>query len=438
MDRQEEHGMEWGLLTPERLPGTRRTRSLGLAGAVRHYNELAVPGMGNVWFVRQVYLALLGVVVATQVRDHGRVVSNIEVSNAIEALGCWLALRDNGGVPEARLRGSTKLPGRSDISFAALRRRSAYVTQPMRMATVQVLPALGLVEAASERFNAYVPTAIGRAFVDAAAAGIRPWRRDVVDHLVEWVGGDNRVATPQCRKALSPLESTPAAARKLLRDQILAHGEGAPRRRAIIAWVSRLRRSPPARALSWRNPPDEIDPGHWCDLEAGGRFFGARDEAVALLERLEARLDQVGPALGLAPSAWAGKELQARVATLQERCRTFLQTGPDNSPGGQAGAFCRECLQPSPADVIRALVARDGQVLRLSQDRIRPGPAFRSGASLAAASDGRAAAEAGAIRWPEGMSRRVENLFYLGMDLDGVLASGRARSRRPEEADDER
>ena len=39
----------WGLLGPESLPSARRVRTLGLAAAVRRFNERAVPGIGGVW-----------------------------------------------------------------------------------------------------------------------------------------------------------------------------------------------------------------------------------------------------------------------------------------------------------------------------------------------------------------------------------------------------
>jgi hypothetical protein len=49
--------MNWGLLGPEVLGSQRRMRTLGLGTVVRKFNDLAVPGMGGVWFGKQ----LLGV-----------------------------------------------------------------------------------------------------------------------------------------------------------------------------------------------------------------------------------------------------------------------------------------------------------------------------------------------------------------------------------------
>ena len=79
--------MIWGLLGPEQLGGERRTRTLDLGAAVREYNERAVPGMGGVWYAKQLLLAVLGIALAQQLRERQVNVSNITVANAIEALG---------------------------------------------------------------------------------------------------------------------------------------------------------------------------------------------------------------------------------------------------------------------------------------------------------------------------------------------------------------
>jgi len=82
------------LLGPETVVSQRRPRTLGLGAAVRAFDELAVPGLGGVWFGKQLFLATLGVAVAEKVRGCGMPVQNIEVTNAVEALACWLGLDD--------------------------------------------------------------------------------------------------------------------------------------------------------------------------------------------------------------------------------------------------------------------------------------------------------------------------------------------------------
>ena len=45
----------WGLLGPESIAIERRTRTLNLGACVRTFNDLAVPGLGGVWFGKQLF-----------------------------------------------------------------------------------------------------------------------------------------------------------------------------------------------------------------------------------------------------------------------------------------------------------------------------------------------------------------------------------------------
>ena len=110
----------WGLLGPEFLPNTRRTRTLGLGASVRTFNDLAVPGLGGVWYGKQLLLAVLGVEVAEDARNGGAKVQNIEVANAIEALACWLAFDSNGWRRDARFVATTNCTAKM-ISVSGVR-----------------------------------------------------------------------------------------------------------------------------------------------------------------------------------------------------------------------------------------------------------------------------------------------------------------------------
>ncbi len=68
-DKARMNDLMWGMLGPENVHSERRTRTLELGAAVRHFNELAVPGLGGVWFGKQLFLALLGIAVAERVRS---------------------------------------------------------------------------------------------------------------------------------------------------------------------------------------------------------------------------------------------------------------------------------------------------------------------------------------------------------------------------------
>jgi hypothetical protein len=89
-----------------------------LGAAVLQFNQLALPGVGGVWFAKQIFLATLGVRIANRLRLN---VKAIEIANAVEALAWWCAFRSNGWTSDFRLRGSQKLVG-ADEQFQMLTR----------------------------------------------------------------------------------------------------------------------------------------------------------------------------------------------------------------------------------------------------------------------------------------------------------------------------
>jgi hypothetical protein len=417
----------WGLLGPETLAGERRTRTLGLGAVVRLFNDRAVPGLGGVWFGKQVFLATLGVAVAEKHRNSGRRVRNIEVANAVEALACWLALNWNEWNRDSRLRGATKMVGKSDLSYAAVRSPRFYVTVPMRQSTVQPLRALALVDGTGERFNSFHCTQHGSDFIEAVCEGLRPHKREMVEHLALWAAGthDDVTNSGPLRQALSPLEPLTPRAREFLRERIVQGTGEAARRRQALAWVDQLR-DKPSSGGSWDRKPDLLDDAHWSDLRAGALFFATRDAALAVLDAVEAhianrsdqrmRLDDPLP-----------KTVAAAINSLRRRARAFIDNDHDPSEGVAATAFSRECTEPHETRLIERLVARDGRVLRQRDRHIVPGVAFR-GVQIDQPDSDRTPEQAGAegevadeIPLPEGISFRVRNLFLLNLDLRNEL-----------------
>lgn len=420
----------WGLLGPEKLVSQRRTRTLGLGAVVRAFNDRAVPGLGGVWFGKQLYLATLGVAVAQEARAQGKRVGNIEVANALEALACWLAYEENGWSTDPRLRGRTKMQYRTrELIFPELRKPSFYVTQPMRRGTVQALPALGLVETNSPRFNSFrletgpedLGEQLGRGFklINAVCADLRPHNKTVPDVLTNWVmGGEKTIDTWPMREALSPLSKISKHARNLLRGCL----EGDDSRRRALRWVEDVRIQV-NRKIVLEDRPAILKEGHWRDLCAGTRFFATRDAALALLGQIEThigesngktmRVDEIGP---------IRQELEA----VRERAREYLNSG--YSEDGEATRFCKECSDASDQRILCNVVERDGRVLHLSDDVVELDPVFRgqtqgTGPAEANTEDEGAEEEVTvSLPFPEHMSPRIRNLYYLNLDLQGKLS----------------
>lgn len=438
--------IKWGLLGPVTLSSQRRTRTLGLGATVRLFNEKAVPGLGGLWFAKPLLLALLGIRVAERLRDEGRSLSNIQAANAVEALACWLAFTKNDWKPDARLQGINTLPRDiEELTFKKAAQRSFYVTQPMRLGTVQALPALGLVSQKNSRFNSYSckesspfdsEKSLGETFIEEATAKFRPNKLSVLEFLTQWARGDRQATGTQqkLRKALSPLEPLPEEARYLLRDR-LRQGDGGERRKNILAWAEEIRRG--RRCPAWDSRPACIDEEHWRDLKAGAYFFALQDAANTALESMEnyiARLKKTCLSL----DEKLPEEVKNTLNTLREKASDCQKLGEyDGLERAEANAFIGECLQADPCLRASSLVKRDGRVLYLDGNAVCPGPAFDWDKGIKeSANDGNAvrpdpASDASLpdpgdeneedTLFPPNISFRVNNLYRLHLDLQGEL-----------------
>ena len=414
----------WGLLGPKFLPNTRRNRTLRLGASVRRFNDLAVPGLGGVWYGKQLLLATLGVAVAEAARSQGVKVQNIEVANAIEALACWLAFKSNGWSSDSRLRGNTKLQGKDNFSFRRVRQRNFYVTQPMRMATVQALPALGFVESDSARFNAFCCAEGGSNFIEQATRNYSPYKRSVIGHLTKWVLGesDKLENSLPLIQALSPLDSLSEDAIQLLRERLIQGGiesrEDKRRRGNALAWVESLRKNRPDR-LTWALRPQEISVDHWRDLQAGALFFEAREAAIVTLDAAELHIGNQGAGQFLSLKKQVPETMNLSLEKLKSAAKQYLELKHADE---EANKFCRECVNNDSSSILRTLVDRDRHVLRLVGDEIKPGPAFRGSITQVGADDeSKETPQAGGIPLPEGISYRMRNLFLLNLDMHGEL-----------------
>lgn len=415
---------EWGILGPGGINSTQRTRTLGLAKSVRWFNEQAVPGLGGVWYGRQLFLATLGVWVAEKAKEKGSDAKPVIVTNAIEALACWLALNPpkncDGAQADGRVRGKEKLQGVTDgqLSFKEVSKPGFYVSQPMRMATVSALPALGLVKATGSRFNSFSSTDSGKALVKAVLNGNRPNNQDVVTQLEKWVGGEKLTISDKLCKALSPMKPLPEDARKLVKAA-LCQGQGNKRRENALQWVSKSGNG----ATGWDTKPNVIDQDHWNDLKAGAYFFMTRDAAIALLDQVEGIVGQKGDrTISLKDERLSELVLN----NLKEKANAFCELSYEKN--ADAKAFCDEvkqaCDQSSNDEILRKLIARDGRILRLNgNDQICAGPAFRGRQQTNAPDpdENEESPQTGAPNWPEGISHRIRNLWWLSQDLEGKL-----------------
>lgn len=418
-------GSHWGLLAPEELPSTRRTRTLGLGRSVRQFNELAVPGLGGVYYGRQVLFTALSVAISKRVKDRDISTTHIDIANAIEAIACIIGYQENGGSAHQRLRGRNKLPRNTKSpDFRTARKRGFYVAQPMRMSTAQALPSLGLVDTSSIRFNAFEGNERLDAFVSDCLEDLTVGKSNVLDHLSYWVAGSKlNWGSAGLVAALNPLTPLPPQARLSLKNALLQGTTLSPelriRRQRAWQWVSRLRAQPDTvDSLSNATPPPELDEQHWHDLRAGAQLGLVRDSAVSTLDSTE-RVLESRRTRSLSMDSELPDLIKDCLVTLRSQARAFLALQHDDA---EANQFCTECLQGG-TDTLRHLLRRDDQVLRLLDDCARPGPAYTGTPPTIVVSveediTGEDLSVAPLESVPAGISYRVRNLFRLQQDLE--------------------
>lgn len=402
--------INWGLLGPDKLESERRTRTLGLAVAVRAFNDLAVPNLGGVKFSKNVFLACLGIHVAEKVRLEGKQVSNIQVANAIEALGCILSFEKNNWQSDERLRGNSKLAGAKDLSYKVVGANNYYVTQPMRMATVQLLPGLGLVESQGERFNSYSLNDNGLKLVIAGCADFKCHNSSIVNFLVKWVLGNHR--SPRVSgliKALAPIYSLAADAKAILKDRLVSgNDESALRRRNALTWVSNINTNP---CINWRKP-SELTDLHFKDIKSGAYFFILRDSVMLLLDAIETAVaNEKSGSLDLRKGI--PLDLQKALTRVKSAATGFVNLSHDPTPDKLALSFARECLQSQDELIILSVVERDNLVLKVRDRAVIKGSAF-GGVQQEEANE---AGETESL-FPKGVSFRFWNLYLLNIDFN--------------------
>ena len=148
-------------------------------------------------------------------------------------------------------------------------------------------------------------------------------------------------------------------------------------------------------------------------------FFEAREAAIATLDAAEVHIGNQGAGQFLSLKHQVPDSLAQSLEKLKFAATQYLDFA---SIDEDAKTFCQECGGDDPAGILRKLVYRDGHVLRLIGDEIKPGAAFRGSITEVSANDeDQETPKAGDISLPEGISYRVRNLYLLNLDMHGEL-----------------
>ncbi|WIJ25790.1 hypothetical protein [Devosia sp. RR2S18] len=337
--------MTWGILAPDTVISQRRQQNLGLAAAVRHFNDRAVPGLGGMWFPMPVLWSVLAVSIAEELKHPA-----LPIGNAIEALAMQQA---KDGPTDRRVRGKRKLQGLNDWSFQSLTRRGTYVVQPIRMAMVQPLVALGFVE--GSRYGAFKIHTAGKRMLEL------PVMQRYRHILLAWAKGENPRGLSEVVAGLSATGEVRSEFRKLILARLVDGDDAASiRRRNLVA----LATGPSAAQLESPLPLRSIEPDHWSDLRGGAAFMDLRDAALSVLDQLEQQLlrrrDANEPVRLSAEEAQkaAAEQLDALYQIASRQGERITASGESIS-----NEFLSEINDLRAAGLVRALAERDGTVI---------------------------------------------------------------------------
>lgn len=376
----------WFSPTPSELSSSRLSLDFGLRAADLFFRELVVPGLGRIWFVRQLSWPLAALAVRESMREQRYNAPRATViCHAIEALACKLEYC-YGDRDSRRVLGKRAFGREEEVAvwaFDGLRQPAHYVRNTHRQAATRALRMdSGLGFAEGSRFDLLRLTPIGRGIADAflaqrvgqGGASLRQW-------LIAWIRGENDIPEQpnSLARALSPEHQNPTQGeRDLVRARVLEVETPACVTRKRLAHV----------IGNGANLPDiehmivprlrDADHKKQADEILAARSFGAmldrmRDVVAALTGVVEpgrgavaiihlVRDPKVNEAL---------EHLTQAAKNFVERADIAAITEPTSR------TFARAFLNADGAARIRLLVDRADQMLSLSDQSVIRGALFR-------------------------------------------------------------
>lgn len=358
----------WGAIEPAESLQTRLRLDFGLRPAILALNDWAVPGLGGVFFVRQLTWSCIGIRLAGEL---DRPAMAARIAEGIEALASWIALRCTGYEKDDRVQGKRKLRSQDSLSFDAVSVGGAYVTVPFRRAATGALPGLGFCTTAQSRFNALQLAPAGMALADIVL-------RDnaVAERLRNWVlkpGMLIKNSNEQLKQALLPSAAT-AKERELVSARLMADAT----RARIVGLLQPL--DAELSALRTKQGIETFlrqvdEPVHRARLDACFAFEQVRENALRAAQTL-------ADSIGAAPQSWAklasAPEVQMAFDRLQRDCAA-LSTRLDKLADLPADIrlFCNEHEQTASLERrIPALASRVPQVFTVGQQELDRGMGY--------------------------------------------------------------
>jgi hypothetical protein len=401
-----------------------------LRAADLFFRELVVPGLGRIWFVRQLSWPLAALALHEELAGHGsNAPKPTAICHGIEALACKLEYLGVPKDPSRRILGRRAFGRDADRevwSFRRLCQATNYVRNTHRQAatrSIRVDGGLGF--ARGSRFDLLELEAVGRdlakAFLDQrvgqGGTSLRNW-------LIGWLGEDSErreseaaERLPSLMKALSPEQATDEE-RTLVCSRLLGTLTSASEKRQRLAnAVGRAVTLPDiegAVVVRLRKAGHLEQANEIVAARAFGAVLDRARDAVANITRL-VELGRGGEKL---TTLGRDSTLMKSISDIRSAAKSYVEKANTAAVKEVTSRlFADAVVAADDLKAVQLLVQRAGEVFGLADGSVVRGPLFR----VVVAAEDTSDLEDGAERIePDrtGRTFRIANLHSLLRDID--------------------
>jgi hypothetical protein len=375
----------WFSPAPSEVSSSRISLDFNLRTADVFFRELVVPGLGRIWFARQLSWPLAALTLHEELASHGsNAPKPTAICHGIEALACKLQYLVDPQDPSRRILGRRAFGRDADRevwSFRRLRQAMNYVRNTHRQAATRAIRVDGgLGFARGSRFDLFELEPVGRALANAfleqrvgqGGTSLRKW-------LLGWLNDNHEVsgAPKTLLYALSPEHATDNE-RALVRSRLLGTSTPESEKRQRLA-----------RAVGRAADLPDIEGGVIVRLREAGhleqaneivaaRAFGAvLDRARDAVANLTRAVEPVRGGVKLVTLA-SDSALRKSIKNLRSVSNNYIhQANTASVKDATSRSFADAIIVADDSEAIRLLVRRADEVLWLADGSVVRGPLFR-------------------------------------------------------------
>jgi hypothetical protein len=361
---QDQLTTHWFIPQMEEFQSQRALLNLRLGKATRYYRELVVPGIGGVWFVRQLSWAVAGIKLGGQYH-----LKPTKVANAVEALACKLEWQNNRDEYNMRGKRAFERDENDNVwSFKALSDRTHYVQVTYRQSAVRGLS--GLEFATGTRYNTMELSNAGNELSEVflKASGSR-----IANLLTAWFDGASMSKTEWMTSSVGS-KGVNENEKRVLGERLHAASSdklGDPQRRRLLieAFGANRVNMPSLSSIKRRLPEDHVN-----NINTAMAFDAMLECGRSVIHKCAQLIaDKKDPTV----SRLVQNQLMSHsLKKLTGAAVKFQQM--QGMKHNDATAFADEILSPSIGNEERLanIVLRDKHILDLSNKRVTEGHLF--------------------------------------------------------------